>query len=90
MGNKTKFSPRIYFKEKTRRKILRSVHLYAEEMVDILGYSNISGTSVYIDPVLTLFKRRWEVSDQNIIAAAMYNYGYIEGKSDERKRRAGK
>lgn len=88
MGNKTKPSARTYLKERTRRKLLKSIHFYAEEMVNILGYSNFNEIMIYIDPVLTLLKRRWETSDQYIIAAAMYNYGYIEGKSDERKRRA--
>lgn len=88
MGNKTKPSVRTSLDKEVRRTIVKAIHNYAVEMVNILGYSNFNEIMIYIDPVLTLLKRRWETSDQYIIAAAMYNYGYIEGKSDERKRRA--
>lgn len=88
METKKKPSVRTVLKGKSRRRILKCVHLYAEEVVDILGFSIFSEIMMFIDPVLTLLKRQWETSDPNIIAAAMYKYGYIEGKSDERQRRA--
>lgn len=88
MENKTKPSMRTYFSAKTRKKLMGIVHAYAVEVVNILEHSRFDKIMIYIDPVLTLLKRQWETSDPNIIAAAMYKYGYIEGKSDERKRKA--
>lgn len=88
MGNKTKQSVRTYLDKEARSTVVKAMHNYAVEMVDILGFSNFNEIMIYIDPVLTLLKRKWETLDQYIIAAAMYNYGYIEGKSEERKRKA--
>lgn len=88
MENKTKVPVRSRFSGKTRRRLLKSVYLYAEEVVDILGFLNFNEIMIFIDPVLTRLKCEWGTSDPNIIAAAMYKYSYIEGKSDERKRKA--
>lgn len=86
MGKKLKFSPRTYFSEKTRKKLMGLVHSYAVEVVNILEHSRFDKIMIYIDPVLTRLKCEWGTSDPNIIAAAMYKYGYIEGKSDTRRR----
>lgn len=88
MGKKLKFSPRTYFSKKTRNNLIGVIHAYAVEVVNILEHSRFDKIMIYIDPVLTRLKCEWGTSNPNIIAAAMYKYGYIEGKSDERKRKA--
>lgn len=67
--------------------LIKVLQCYVNETIDILGHKCTVETARYIDPVLTQLKRRWGTSEPQIIAAAMYNYGYIEGIRAERARR---
>lgn len=89
MKNNKKSSARNFYSRKDRTLLMKVMESYAKETVDILGHSIITETIAYISPVVDCLKRQWNTNHPSIIAAAMYEYGYMEGKNDERKRRNG-
>ena len=78
---------RIRYRKNDMELLIKALQSYVNKTIDILEYKDTSKTANYIDPVLAQIMHKWGTSDLQIIAAAMYDYGYIEGIRAERMRR---